>query len=288
MRRGNRLFPLWAAGAALLLILVVGCRPSGAVDGTALPPSATATLASAGDTQLSPVTAPAATTEGPGPAPSPVPAVTRIVTGPSPPASQEVVLLAKEDLAQRLNVAPEAIVVSSVEPVTWPDTSLGCPQPGMMYAQVLTPGFWVILEADGQAYEYHTDLAQTAIRCTEENATRGSMPLSGTVEPGLATLVEMAREDLAQRLSVPIDQIQVLEAKSVVWPDASLGCPKPGMSYIQVLQEGALIRLQVGPFQYEYHAGGSQSPFLCDQASPGPKTTEPADIDPLPLNPPND
>lgn len=106
--------------------------------------------------------------------------------------------------------------------------------------------------------------------------------------PGLEPLIEKAKEDLAQRISVPIEQISVLEAKAVVWPDASLGCPKPGMSYIQVLQEGALLRLLVGPFQYEYHSGEDQSPFLCDQFSPGSKTTEPVGVEPLPLNPPND
>ena len=48
------------------------------------------------------------------------------------------------------------IKVVSVEAVQWPDTSLGCPQPDMMYAQVVTPGYRIILEAGGQVYEYHS------------------------------------------------------------------------------------------------------------------------------------
>ncbi len=68
----------------------------------------------------------------------------------------ELVAQAIADLAGRLGVAAEAIQVRSVEAVEWPDASLGCPQPGMVYAQVITPGYRIVLEAEGQAYEYHS------------------------------------------------------------------------------------------------------------------------------------
>lgn len=64
--------------------------------------------------------------------------------------------LAVTDLAGQLGIAAEAITVRSVEAVEWPDTSLGCPQPGMMYAQVIMPGYRIVLEVDGRSYEYHT------------------------------------------------------------------------------------------------------------------------------------
>lgn len=63
--------------------------------------------------------------------------------------------LAIADLAGRLNAAPEAIIVRTLEDVDWPDASLGCPEPGFMYAQVITPGYRIILEAGGQTYAYH-------------------------------------------------------------------------------------------------------------------------------------
>ncbi len=74
----------------------------------------------------------------------------------APSAAPKEQALAVADLAQLLGIAPPAITVVSVEAVTWPDASLGCPKPGMMYAQVLTPGYRVVLEADGKTYEYHT------------------------------------------------------------------------------------------------------------------------------------
>lgn len=59
------------------------------------------------------------------------------------------------DLAERLDVDPAEVSVVSVEAVTWSDGSLGCPEPGMMYPQVLTEGVRIVLEVDGQQYRYH-------------------------------------------------------------------------------------------------------------------------------------
>jgi hypothetical protein len=69
----------------------------------------------------------------------------------------QVVQAAKKDLAGRLNVRQESIeLAGSIEEVTWPDSSLGCPEPGMVYAQVLTPGYRFKLQSGGKLYEYHT------------------------------------------------------------------------------------------------------------------------------------
>ncbi|NIN69986.1 MAG: hypothetical protein GTO63_35950 [Anaerolineae bacterium] len=97
------------------------------------------------------------------------PASTPAATEVEPPAkAEQAILLAREDLARRLGLAPEAIRLVSVEAVEWSDASLGCPQPGMMYAQVITPGFRVVLEAEGQTYEYHTDTGRLVVLCGED------------------------------------------------------------------------------------------------------------------------
>jgi hypothetical protein len=194
-----------------------------------------------------------------------------------PAGAEALVTLAQQDLARRLDLVPEAIQVASVEATEWPDASLGCPEPGKVYAQVVTPGFRIVLEARGERYEYHTDREQTVVLCEEEDAVMG--PPTGTVpspvESGLDSLVDSAREDLAQRLSIRVEQIEVVEAKSVVWPDASVGCPQPGMRYRQVPQDGALIRLRAEGRMYAYHNGGTRGLFLCEQPSGAPKSTPP-------------
>jgi len=80
-------------------------------------------------------------------------------------------------------------------------------------------------------------------------------------------LVKQAKEDLAQRLGIVIDQIAALEVREVIWPDSSLGCPEEGVTYQQVPQEGLLIRLGVGKSMYFYHSDKTQAPFLCEQRS---------------------
>jgi hypothetical protein len=197
-----------------------------------------------------------------------------------PAAAEPSVRLARADLAQRLGLAPEAIKLVSVEAVEWSDASLGCPQPGMMYAQVITPGFLVVLEAGGATYTYHTDMGRFAVLCEKESeaSTGSGTTVSGeaaTPDPDSPyySLVMKAVEDLAGRLSIQGEEIELLEVKEVVWPDSSLGCPQPGMAYKQVPMDGLLIRLRVDGRIYEYHSGGSRDPFLCEQTSPVSKST---------------
>lgn len=79
--------------------------------------------------------------------------------------SQAALAAAVADLARQTGLPADQITVASVEPMQWPDASLGCPQEGMMYAQVITPGYLVMLEAQGQKYEYHTDQRSTVVWC---------------------------------------------------------------------------------------------------------------------------
>jgi hypothetical protein len=45
------------------------------------------------------------------------------------------------DVASRhLSVPSSELKIVRIEPVEWRDSSLGCPQPGMEYLQVITPG----------------------------------------------------------------------------------------------------------------------------------------------------
>lgn len=98
-----------------------------------------------------------------------------------------------------------------------------------------------------------------------EPATPAAPQTSATaVNPSLKPYVDVALDDLARRLNVERDAITVLEARPVVWPDGSLGCPKPGVQYPQVQQDGLLIRLQAQGREFSYHGGGIRKPFLCE------------------------
>jgi hypothetical protein len=96
--------------------------------------------------------------------------------------------------------------------------------------------------------------------------TEPSLPIPSI--PGLPTLIEKAKADLSQRLSVPASQIDTIEASEVFWPDASLGCPQAGTTYDQVEVPGYLILLQASGKQFEYHANIHNHVFYCENPSP--------------------
>ncbi len=75
----------------------------------------------------------------------------------APEEARSLVELAKSDLSRRKNIPAEQIKLVSIEEVTWPNGSLGYPKPGMVYIQVLIPGYRIVLSDGTDTYEYHTD-----------------------------------------------------------------------------------------------------------------------------------
>ena len=84
---------------------------------------------------------------------------------PPNPNEQKMVTLAKEHLAQKLGIPVDQIALSEVKPVVWRDASLGCPKPAVDYIPMETPGYSIVLEADGLTYNYHTDEVKRFVVC---------------------------------------------------------------------------------------------------------------------------
>jgi hypothetical protein len=85
--------------------------------------------------------------------PSNLPDVEDLPVDVSPQAVQEVVSQLSEDL----NVSIEEIEIVEFEEVDWPDACLGVSQPDLACAEVVTPGFRVVLEVNGQTYEFRSN-----------------------------------------------------------------------------------------------------------------------------------
>jgi hypothetical protein len=104
----------------------------------------------------------------------------------------------------------------------------------------------------------------------EESVTRSEQPNAGaggsSDEPRGAAAD--AVRDLARRLGVEASQIRVVTHEEVTWRDGSMGCPRPGMLYPQVLTDGTRVVLEVDGERYEYHAGGRRTAFLCENPEP--------------------
>ncbi len=103
-----------------------------------------------------------------------------------------------------------------------------------------------------------------------DNATLATGNHSITDNSFLDHLVAISSQDLAKRLTIDIDDIELISAQKVTWPNSSAGCPKPHRSYMPRLTEGALIRLRAAGEVYEYHSKASGPPFLCQRPTSSP------------------
>ncbi|MEA3407871.1 MAG: PA14 domain-containing protein [Chloroflexota bacterium] len=71
--------------------------------------------------------------------------------------AEQAASAAERQLAKRLNVSTDDVRRVAVETELWPDACLGIEIEGRACAQVQTPGYRVLLEADDVIYEYRTD-----------------------------------------------------------------------------------------------------------------------------------
>jgi hypothetical protein len=81
---------------------------------------------------------------------------------------QQQVDLSLRDAARRTQLDTAQLRVSLAEAVTWPDASLGCPQPGREYAQVLVSGYRIRIVAGDRTLEYHASVRGTPFLCPAE------------------------------------------------------------------------------------------------------------------------
>lgn len=88
-------------------------------------------------------------------------------TPPAPvsPDQQTLIEKAKEDLAKQLFIPVDEISLVEVIDVEWSDSSLDCPQSGMDYLQVITPGYRILLDVNGKVHEYHTNQDNYVVYC---------------------------------------------------------------------------------------------------------------------------
>jgi hypothetical protein len=75
--------------------------------------------------------------------------------------------VAAADLTGRLSVDKSQVEVVTVEAVTWPNPSLGCPHPGMKYRQIPVDGYRIVLRVAGREYSYHGDGRRGPFYCPQ-------------------------------------------------------------------------------------------------------------------------
>lgn len=156
--------------------------------------------------------------------------------------------------------AAEAKVIS-VEPHQWSDSSLGCRRKGEMYMQVITSGHVVRFDIGGVPTAVSV-AGDAAVYCgqgggDERAPKRPNHPVRAAT---MERVVAEAREDLASKLGVPVDEIKVAATIPFIWEDGSFRCGSAGDARQQV--RGYKLQLTRGPDSFVYHTD-FKSTFAC-------------------------
>ena len=89
------------------------------------------------------------------------------------PAPVDTVTTAIDDLAERLGVDPRRIRLIDSHAVTWPDGSMGCPQPDQEQSQVEVDGYLVLISHEDRLFTYHAGSDGSPFLCPSEEEDGG-------------------------------------------------------------------------------------------------------------------
>ncbi len=151
-------------------------------------------------------------------------------------------------VAEDLGVDSESLVVASIRQRSWSDTSLGCPEPGMVYAQVIVEGWQVVFQdSDGETYDVHTPSdPEDFVICESQEGEEGMI---GPSNPAVKAALSLVTENFA----VTMDELVVQEASAVQWPNSCLGCAGARENCLMVITPGYRVMLSSGDRIYEVH-----------------------------------
>lgn len=157
--------------------------------------------------------------------------------------------VAKQVVADFLSVPITEVTMVSTREQEFSDSSLGCPEPGMSYLQVLTSGHQVIVEADGRRFDIRVSGEHGKI-CHRQKT--GKNPRKPPLRVPAAALIDLARKDLAVFLQTNVEEITILEVRPFIAGTPINGCTPACRDSKN--QCGYMIGLFHDGRRYDYHA----------------------------------
>ncbi len=149
-------------------------------------------------------------------------------------------------LMEQLSLFADKIKLVSTEAVTWPNGCLGIVRMGVMCTQNEVPGFKIVLEANGQKYEFHTN-------------QDGSIVMLAEGAQDSAAVEEVVIKQLAANLGLQESDISVVSSTTIEFNDACMGVAMEGVMCAQMVTPGHIIVLEANSVQYEYHTSADGS-----------------------------
>jgi hypothetical protein len=155
--------------------------------------------------------------------------------------TENLVQLAKADLAARLDISPDQIEVQSLEATQFPDASLEVPEPDKVYAQVDTPGYVIELAARGEVHKYHGAGNRVVLIPNERATLEGSITVMGVQVRAGERIIVQGRSTLLDGTCLATE----------LWADG-----KPQTWW----PENACVPIQNGAWQFTVVLGQERSP----------------------------
>jgi len=170
------------------------------------------------------------------------------------PSSADPAVIARRVVADFLSLPLSEVTLVFLESKDFGDPSLGCPEPGMSYPQVITPGHRVVVEAEGRRFDVRVSGTSGKICRKPRNKglpNKSSEPPPEHTSP-ITSQVDQARADLAAKLDLDATDIEVVDVRPFSPQGAGPGC-RPECDDVAG-DCGYLIGLFYDGRRYEYHA----------------------------------
>ena len=151
--------------------------------------------------------------------------------------------LARQHLAEILQIATREITLEAMDEVRWPDTCLGLLADSAPCQPRSIPGYHLTFRVGKKKYSFHTDRSENI---------RYAGPLKPFENP--PANVSFVRSLLAAHLKVPAEEIELLDLEEIAWPDTCLGLPSEELC-LSGETPGHRILLQAGGQVYRFHTG---------------------------------
>jgi hypothetical protein len=160
----------------------------------------------------------------------------------------------REHLADNANAVSARL--ESIDAVEWADSGLGCSEPGETNLPSIEPGYNVVLVLAGLQYEIHLGTMRARV-CDAPRGVLQRRAQSFNLRR-LEIIQQQALTDLASRLGLSPDAVELGLAKPAAWPTAALGCPEAGQVYAPQQVRGFRIPLTVDGRTWYYHTDGKR------------------------------
>ena len=184
------------------------------------------------------------TTE-PAPAETPIAETPMSETPDAGNTSEAVTAAAVARLAADLGLAEADVTVLSAEETEFTDGCLGLGGPAESCLQAITPGWLVMLSANGQEYEAHTDATGQQVRIAGLDGSSST----GAVD----AITASAAAVLADQLGIAPDAITVVSAEETEFSDGCLGLGGSEESCLQAITPGWIVTLSADGQEYVAH-----------------------------------